>query len=271
MHDFVEESFRLENSFEYILSIQVSLNGFSFSVTHPTEKKLLCFKNLILKISSNSLMARRFKEWYLSEEILQKPFQSIRVILFGDKFTLIPAKFYNQDLKEDITYTLFEESCNLDFAENLIERLNSRLIFSIPEGIITTLNETIGECEIIHPLKPIINKLSFNTLKTNLVLLLNGSALYLVLFDRNSLLFANSFTVNHANDIIYFTLTALKQLELSPKGINLFVAGKSNYSEEAKKNLNTHFASTEWISDTSIIIGNKLSEEIKSENITLFL
>ena len=46
MHDLVtEESFDLEKTYEYILSIQVSLDGFSFSILDITRKKYLALKS----------------------------------------------------------------------------------------------------------------------------------------------------------------------------------------------------------------------------------
>ena len=45
MYDLVNETgFNLEKSQEYILSIQISLDGFSFSVVSPSDNKLLAFK-----------------------------------------------------------------------------------------------------------------------------------------------------------------------------------------------------------------------------------
>ena len=65
------EWFDIEKTYKYILSIQVSLDGFSFSVLSQHEDNVLAFKTNQLKISSAALIPRRFNDWLESEELLK--------------------------------------------------------------------------------------------------------------------------------------------------------------------------------------------------------
>jgi len=271
MHEFFEDSFDLNKSKEYILSIQVSLDGFSFSVVRDSDQRLLCFKKSELTISSISLLARRFKEWIESEDILQNSFQKIRIIVFSDKFTLIPAKFYDNEHNNQITNTLFENSSKLNMAENRIEKIDASLLFNITEELEITIQEKFNECEIIHPLSFIVEHFSEDTDGKSLVLFFNDKNLYFVLFENGNLLMANNFRINHSNDVIYFVLTALKQLGIATKEIKLFYAGKSPYLSGAQTNLKETFLSAGEIILSGLNVENTISDKLINEHLIQFL
>ncbi len=267
MHEFFEESLDLENTFEYILSIQVSLNGFSFSVLDPGESKVLAFKNTPLKISSNKLISRRFKEWFQSETILQRTFQKIRIIVFSEIFTLVPKNYHSNELKEEVIHILFKDGDRFKFAENLVKKIDATLLFALPEDFVETINETVGECEITHPVKSLIHHNLDQEDQIKLTLLFSNKDLYFILTDGSTVLLANNFKINHANDVVYFVLTALKQLGIESKSTVLDYAGKSGYIGETEKNLHKQFASIEKL----MIRETRLPDHVVTENILHFL
>lgn len=271
MREFSEASFDLEKSYEYILSIQVSLNGFSFSIVRPSDKVLLFFKTIPLKISSNALFLRRFKEWIASEELVQKPFKKVRLIIFSDKFSFVPAQLQHKDLNEDLVHLLFQSADTYQFAENLVKILSAKLLFAIPDGLIHAVQELVGECEIIHPLKLIINSTLKTTDDQSLVLLFDENNLQLIVVQNKELLLANSFRINHANDVVYFILTALKQLNVASRKTKLFYSGQSTYLIDSVTNLEKHFSTSENLSAGKLKITNDLPDKMLSENISLFL
>lgn len=272
MHEFVtDESFDLEKTYEYILSIQVSLDGFSFSVISPTENRLLVFKSTSLKISSNSLITRHFIEWLNSEELLLKPFKRIRVILFSNKFTIIPMQYSTKELKLQIPKILFKENDELEIAENVLNKLEARLLFVLPAGINTVLTDRFGEYEIIHPLKIVANQHSKPEKRINLILILDSENIYITLFNKNSILFGNSFKQAHANDVIYYILNVLKQLEIEPQTTELLYVGKSIIEDEAVRTLKKYFYKTSILSSISPVqIADKLLLQPIHHYFTLF-
>ncbi|NQU54940.1 MAG: DUF3822 family protein [Bacteroidetes bacterium] len=254
MFEFVtDESFDLEKTYEYILSIQVCLDGFSFSVVCPTENRLLAFKSTSLKISSNSLIARNFKEWATSEALLQKPFKKIRIVVFSNKYTLIPEQYSNKELKLEIPKILFDENNELEIAENVINKLEARLVFALPAGINRIFTEQFGECEIIHPLKVIANQHSNAEKGLSLLLILDSENIYITLFNKNTVLLSNSFKQAHANDVVYYVLTVLKQLEIEPQTTELLYIGKSEIENDAINVLKKYFYKTDILSATNPI------------------
>jgi hypothetical protein len=236
------DRFDVEKTYEYILSIQVRLDGFSFSVLSQQGDKILAFKTIQLKISSISLISRRFNEWIESEELLKKPFKKIRVIIFGEKFTLIPEKYYQNSLNQNISSILFEDNNEPEIAENAIGEFGERLIFALPQGLNKVITEQIGECEIVHPIKIILSNLPKTEIENGLILLFDAKNFYIVIFEKNKLVLANNFKMVHANDVVYYVLTTLKQLGIPTSETDLFIIDSINRLPKIEDSLQPYFS-----------------------------
>jgi len=245
MYDLINETlFDLEKSPEYILSIQVALDGFSFSVVSSTDNKLLAFKKTPLEISDEKLITNSFKEWIDSNEIFQNSFKTIRIILFQEKFTIVPNKYYSDQIKYSIPSLLFSADFD-DFkiTENKIESLNAKLLFAITEDLKAFLNKRFGKYRLLHPVTITSKHLPKSEEKNGLVLLSNSNLLYIVFYTGNNILLANSYKINHANDIIYYTLAVIRQLKTSIKSTDFFYAGKLYGGKDTLSQLENHFGS----------------------------
>ncbi|MCF6356586.1 MAG: DUF3822 family protein [Draconibacterium sp.] len=235
------ESFDIEKTYEYILSIQVSLDGFSFSVLSNQGDKTLAYKYVPLKISNTSLIPRRFDDWWKSENLIQRPFKKIRIIIFSEKFTLIPEDYFHDTLKQEIPQLLFEKDGESEIVANIIGKLKTRLMFALPAGLNSVITKQIGECEIIHPVKIVLNNLPETEKENGMILLFDAKYFYTILFNKNKVILANSFKMTHTNDVIYYVLTTLKQMEIAAPATNLFVAN-THKLPKIKESLQPYFA-----------------------------
>lgn len=240
MHELVTDNplFDLEKTYEYILSIQVRLDGFSFSVLLGNQ--LIAFKPVQLKISSHTLITRHFAEWVAAEELLQKPFKKISIVVFSNSFSLIPEEYFQESLKTEVSKLLFNENDEPEIAVNSISKLKTRLIFTLPQGLNKVIQEKIGECEIIHPVKIVLNSLP-ETDKNGLVLLFSKNSFYAVLYNESNILLANSFNTAHASDVVFYLLTMLKQLGIQPSETGLFITESANKPLQIEDALHPYF------------------------------
>ena len=241
MHDlFTVESFDLEKTYEYILSIQVSLNGFSFSVSSSDKNELVYYKNVPRKISNSALLKRHLNEWFQNEELVKKPFRKINIIVFSEIFSLIPEQYYNTSAKSLLPLILFDNKKKFEIAENSIHHIPAKLMFALPPGINKTFQNYFEEYEIIHPIKLVMNNLTEST-ANSLVLLFDAQYFYAILYNQNRVMNINSFELAHVNDVVYFCLTMLNQSGISSKQTTLYISDIRNDSLEMKENLNKYF------------------------------
>jgi len=254
-----DKSFKVEKTFVYILSIQVSLNGFSFSILSQTEDKLLAFKAEPLKISNPALISRRFEEWVNSEELLKKPFSKIRLIYFSKQFSLLPDQYSQKDVKLKTGEFLFEDSSKQEIAENVIQIFNSKLLFCLPKGFNQVVQDQIGEHTVVHPVKIVLNNLPKINEGIGLVLLFDVNNFYLVLFDDSKVLLTNNFNIANENDALYYVFSTLKQLFVPASQTHLYLSDSQSNLTTYKELFQRYFKE---INDLQLMSFSSLKETL---------
>ncbi len=268
MYDFVSESFNRNNSYEYKLSIQVSLNGFSFCIQKEDENDLLALKQTDFVISGEHLLSRRFRDWYSEEELLSLPFKNSEILVNSKNFSLLPEQLESVNLKKTINELLPGEK-EEEYAEGWIKSIKAKLIYQLPPGLAKTVHELVGECRLIHPMQKLIGyqkRSSFNNLA---LLYLDEKDLYLVLKKDGELVLSNYFRINHTNDAIYFLLTTIQQLGLSLKEVVVQTCGKASYLEHLSATLPKYFRQVSLLLPKNST-DSQISQEILAKNLCLY-
>jgi hypothetical protein len=253
---FKDGSFEIEKTKNYILSIQVCLDGFSFLVIDPNENQILAIKNSSLKISNENLLARHLKGWLESEALLKNPFKIVRLFYYSENFTLVPEEYFGIERHRNLTSLLFDKKLSGNFIENKIENIGAALFFPVPQDIINVLNQFFKNIEIIHPITNLIQS-GVESGKGNLSFIMSTTRnFYFVVVGNGKLLLANSFQNQHPNDLVYNVINAFQQLEISRSETELFVAVAIDQKNEIESLLNPYF------SNISILKSEKLLEKL---------
>ena len=267
MFEFVDDSFIRENSHENILSIQVNLNGFSFCIHKGVDNKLLYFKQLQLKISSNHLLVRRLDDWCKEEELLLLPYREKHVYYVGYRFSLVPEQLESEALKSDIRTLVMSANEEEEYAENWIEEIKAKLVFMIPDQLNNILHENIGDYRLKHVVKKLISISHTESSLCNLLVFFDEKEMIVLAKKNKQLIFCNNFRINHVNDVVYYILTIAKQLQIDLKNSTLQISGKSDFIDGAKQDLSQHFVSiTKAIQNTE----DRISESNVAQSVCLF-
>lgn len=248
------ETFDIQKTKDYILSIQVSLDGFSFFAIFPDDKSVVAYKSTPIKISSTNLLGRRLKEWLESEDLLRNQFKSIRTFVFADNFSLVPDGYFEPELQRNLTSVLFDNKVHNHFIENKIEDLKASIIFPVSQEIITILNHFFDrDVEIIHPLTKLLQQ-PLKSEKRNLsVIISTNGFFYLIIKQNRELVLANSFPVVHQNDLIYNVLNTFQQLGVARSETELFVASAMHANTEVESLLKPYFENINLMKITDLM------------------
>ena len=268
MYDFVSESFNRTNSYKNKLSIQVSLNGFSFCIQNEEENRILLFKRADFVISGEHLLARRFRDWYNEEELLRLPFKKREVVLNSPHFSLVPHQLESISLKKTIS-DLLPGDKDAEYAEGWIKTIQAKLIYHLPSEWAKTTNETLGDSRLVHPVQKLIGYQKRSTEADLLLLYFDEKEMYLVLKKGDELVLTNFFRINHVNDALYFVLTALQQFDLVSKRMTVQTCGKASYLDELVSLFRKYFNRTEILLPT-FLEKCELSNEILNQHLCLF-
>src|SRR6056297_1767752 len=121
MHELIKDpGFDLNRTNDYTLSIQVSLDGFSFCVVRKADDRLMAIKNTPVTISEEKFLTRRFSEWIKSEEIPNKTFESVRIIFHTERFTLVPREIFDREKQYALFNLLFLKREEMQILNNTI-------------------------------------------------------------------------------------------------------------------------------------------------------
>ncbi len=255
MFDFAIESFDLEKTNEYILSIQISLDGFSFSIFYPQENKIVAFKCKPLKISSDNLILRHFSEWLKEEELLQRKYLKTVFAYCSIEFSLIPENLYSSQLVKEASARLIPENNHKQVKVNPVNGLEipAKIVFYLPKGLMEVISQNFNSPELIHPVQLITEQIPHVIKRNKVVLLYYKNSCILVTARGNQILLANGFKTGHINDLIYYVLNTITQLNLNPKETDFYLSDALIKNEELEHLLHNYFPEISYLSPTVLV------------------
>jgi hypothetical protein len=264
-----DPAFDIKRTEEYKLSIQVSLDGFSFSVVHVHENRLLAFGQFPITVSSESFLGRRFTEWLNEVDMLQKKYSEVQLYYFSEKFTLVPSPFYEFKKQQKVIETAFGKLNNNSVRDNYLPEEEANLIFTIPDSLKEAFEKTFPGYIILHPLSILDKKLHQNFLNDNnerlLALTFQNNFFSLLLFANKKLQVINNYYFKHSNDVIYYVLSVLRSRRINTSKTTLLLSGKINPASEITPVLSEYFAQTEFLK-----LSVQYNENIFGEQVQLF-
>lgn len=270
MHEFVDQTFLPETTGEKILSIQASLDGFSFSIVCPIHKKLLYFKDISLKISNESLLARHFQSVFSEETLLHNKFKEVYLLYHSRNFTLLPEHIYEKQIEKKIAPFLFEENTQCSWINENLAQIKGELLFSVPKNFVHEIKKCLPAAHIKHNLQLLIEHTGSFKADPKLNLYFERNHFSLSLFSENELKLINNFSFKHQNDMVYFVLTVLRQFAVSAKDITTLFAGNLKSHNGLPELLQKHFPHALPI-NPNIAMPPFIDETLIAKNISLFL
>ncbi len=206
----------------FYLSIQLSLNGFSFCVFN--QEKEIEFK--IVETSKNKFSEYELliliKEVFDTNDTLKLNFKQIKVIYQNELFALVPKEIFeekncvnylNYSVKTLATdYITFDEIGNFNIIDVFIPYINLN----------NYLFDALGEFNYMHSSNVLIKHiLEHNTSEgtPKIDLLISHCYFEMVVSKGKELLLFNAFEYQSNEDILYYLLFCMEQLNLSPNEI----------------------------------------------------
>jgi len=231
----IQTNNKIDQSKNFILSIQVSLSGLSFCVLESNSNSVTYFKQF--KFDKKNTPAEVLTQLALcldTEEELQPNFQNINVIHENELSALVPKSLFNEEHLADylkfstkildtdyISYdeVIVNESFNVyvpyvNINNFLYERFG-RFIF---KHYSTILIETILNLEKSSTSKMYVHVSDFH--------------FEIVIVENKKLKLYNTFEYHTKEDFIYYILFTAEQLQLNPEEFPLILMGKITAGDE---------------------------------------
>lgn len=87
---------------QYILSIRLSTDGFSFSIYHPQQESEVYFS--ASPVNTQRSMAANVKAYLTETEELKHPFKQVNILIHTSRYTTVPLELYEDEQTELLFY-----------------------------------------------------------------------------------------------------------------------------------------------------------------------
>lgn len=215
----------------YKLSIQLSLDGFSFCIYDKSRNKysgleVYAFQDVSNYIVLNALL----KDLIPKIEWLKNEFEQTAIIFETPVSTFIPEPLFDKQHIND--YLKFNHTVEIDYTikNDYLPLLDAENIWALPLNIFTTLSASFPQANIYHHASSLIETLLMHNknLGAEEIVFVNvrKNWLDMVVLKGNGLLFFNSFQYKSKEDFIYYLIYVLEQLNLNPEKIDVTLIGE---------------------------------------------
>lgn len=221
----------------YHLSIQLGLNGFSFSILDLNRSKQIAlfaasFKKALKADKALAMVEKQLRD----ERLLAKPFNSVCVAIFNKKSALVPVPLFDKNQSREFLKFNAEFNDSDVLNSERFKSLDAINVYAIePEFDFWIKTHFPSACSIHYSTSLIENIVSTykNTLKEPALFINFGeSAFELILLDNKDLRFYNSFDFQTAEDFVYYVLFVSEQLKLNPENLQVKLSGEIGKTSE---------------------------------------
>ena len=227
---FIDKTFDHEQSNLYHLSIQISLDGFSYAILDIPKGKYTVLKSINFFLKRPRLLFMKVRELMIQDELLNLKYKSVDIIYSSENFTLVPQVFYQPGSAEKFYGFNHEIEKGYCIDKTFFSKGESWCIYTIPENLKEFLALKFPKAGIRHNLLPLVEralKENRNFPERNQVHLnFFRSYFELVVLSGTKLLMSNQFSYSSESDVIYYVLYVFDQIKLAPDTTELLLHGQ---------------------------------------------
>jgi hypothetical protein len=219
----VDKSFNNDFLNQYHLSIELSKKTLSYCIIDT--KKLKC--HLLHSVNYNN--QEDLSNLLSNDMYITKKFHSKSIALSNYPNTLVPEELYNEKDNKKI-FELNHEKAEVILIDNL-NNYQIKNIFSIPETLNQTINNLIPNINIKSQTTILIDYiLSKNYNAEKLTLYIKDNYVNILIANNNQLIFQNKFQFSTKEDLLFYSLFCIQEMNLSPEKIDTEIYGNISKS-----------------------------------------
>lgn len=210
------------------LSIQISLSGLSFCILNRTLSSVEFIHHERFEKQANPFETlAHLKEVLTSYKELNQSFFIVKVIYQNGLSNLVPKEFFDEEQSAD--YLKFNSKIlNTDYISHDEISVNESVNVYVPYvNINNFIFDTFGEFEYKHASTILIETIlqKATTSDQQLYININTHDFELIAIKDKQLILYNSYEYSSKEDVIYYILFAMEQLQFSPETIKLKLMG----------------------------------------------
>ena len=212
------------------LSIQFSLDGFSFCISSSDTKEVVLFTEYLFEeqIISPEFLLDKIINIFDTDINLQQDFTTIFAIHQNNLSTVVPDEYFDRNsLDSYLKYSIKTLSTDFITYDSLSE-IKAKTVYIPYVNINNYLFQNFGEFEYKHHSTVLIdNLLKFcnNKSEKHFFACITANQLDIIVCKQNELILHNTFQFTTKEDFIYYILFVAEQLQMNPDEFQLTFIG----------------------------------------------
>lgn len=237
------------------LSIQISLNGFSFCTINSQTNQIEQIEQTKFKTKFTPEQTLQVLKKELSNNpLLQYNFEKTEVIYDNDLYTFVPKTLFDpSNQKEYLKYTIKTLATDYITHDNIHE--HELVNVYVPYANINNyVFERFGSFEYYHTTTLLVEqllRLEKNNQNTTIFVYLNSTNFHLIATQNNYLKICNTFVHETAEDFLYYIMFTAEQLQLNPEKFQLFLLGDIHIDHSYYQIAHKYIRNTELLHTSS--------------------
>jgi len=257
------------------LSIQFSLDGFSFCITAIDLNEIIAFRKYTFtnKTRSTNSLLENIKTIFNEDTTLHESFTKVLVIHVNDLSTFVPKPLFKE--REIANYIKFNTQIFTSdyFTYDEIKSQEMVSVFAPYINVNNFLIDRFGGFEYKHFSSVLVENL-MNTYaeNNNINFFVNvaKSHFEIIISNHKKLLLYNTFNYKTKEDFIYYILFTIEQLKLNVEEVSLILLGNIKKDDELYTIAYKYIRNVSFLDDklakTTIL---QINETVKRENFSL--
>jgi hypothetical protein len=227
---FRDAAFDVSHCEKFCLVLQIGGDNLTLAVLDNLTNDFLAFEQYTFrKVNSERLLAEQIEKLIAEHEWLTGGFKRVDAMVVTEKFTLVPAAFFDSTKISD--YLKFNQPVkeSESIINDVLRNTDARNVYAFDSQLEKTLKKISSTIRIRHHLSPLIEKnLSANKNKSGRRAFahVQHQRFDLIISEAGKLLLANTFTFQTSEDFIYYLLFACEQLKMNPESLELEITGE---------------------------------------------
>ncbi len=230
----IDETFDINNTENYELSIQFFLNGFSFCIFDKIRQKFIFLERNTF--NDNDLIISELE----NNKYFKYNYKTIKILIESEKSTLLPeGLFSDENINKIYKFNFGDKSKNETIIYNKLKTAQVYNIFTINNLLLNKIKLIFNKYNIYHQLSPFIesnlkqhkNKLQ----KPKLFINSCNNFFDIIIIQNNEIILSNSYKYTNIEDFVFYVMYIYDQLKLNPEEIETEISGIIDIKTELYK------------------------------------
>lgn len=268
-YDIIESEFNKKFSSAYQLSILVRMDSLVFFVFDAGSNAALRLRTIpfVNQTVNTQDVAKELQAIFDREELFGYLFRRVRISLPAGAAVLVPSRLYNDAQKDTyLSELVISKDSRHSVYYDEISETSAHMVYSVDPEIVKVLRKQFPTAHFYNPATPFIlgaRKMTGEETEHSLCINFSKKEIQLALFEKQNLLFYNSYSYNTAGDVLYYTLLTLDQFTLDPAKTPVSLSGQILEDAEIYRMLSRYLGELSFVSEPGFLKFGKRFKDVQ--------